>query len=149
MLITHKCQYALKAVLELSRRYGQGPVKSPVIARKQGVPVRFLEVILNQLKQGRFVEAKRGVSGGYYLARRPEEISVGDIICFVQGPPQVITPSPVDSEESGNGHAEGAFDPIWREIEAGIDTVYRGTTFKDLLDRQVQAMANQASTYII
>ncbi|MEW5736672.1 MAG: Rrf2 family transcriptional regulator, partial [Thermodesulfobacteriota bacterium] len=80
MLITQKNQYALRAVFELAKRHGEGPVKSSAIAEAQAVPLRFLEVILHQLKRSGFLASKRGYQGGYYLMRRPREITVGDVI---------------------------------------------------------------------
>jgi Rrf2 family protein len=86
MLITQKCQYALRAVFALARREGRGPTKIAEIAREQAIPVRFLEVILGQLKQGGFVDSRRGADGGYFIVRSPREIAVGDIVRFIDGP---------------------------------------------------------------
>ncbi len=69
MLVSQKSQYALRAVFELARRNGGLPVKIADIAEAQAIPQRFLEVIMNQLKQGGFVESRRGKRGGYLLAR--------------------------------------------------------------------------------
>ncbi len=79
MLVSQKCQYALRAIFELAKRTGQGPVKIAEIAEAQAIPVRFLEVILSQLKQGRFAVSQRGSEGGYQLARPPQELTVGEI----------------------------------------------------------------------
>ena len=74
-----KNQYALRAIYELACRYGEGPIKIATIAIKQAIPIRFLEVILNQLKNSGLVESKRGFHGGYYLLLPPHKITVGDI----------------------------------------------------------------------
>ena len=63
MLVSQKCQYALRALFELAKRNGEGPVKIAAIAKAQAIPPRFLEVILSQLKQGSFVESQRGSEG--------------------------------------------------------------------------------------
>jgi Rrf2 family cysteine metabolism transcriptional repressor len=83
MQISQKCQYALRAVFELAVRTKEGPIKVGVIAEAQAIPTRFLEVILNQLKRGGFVESRRGNAGGYALAKSPAELTMGDIIRFV------------------------------------------------------------------
>lgn len=83
MLISHRCQYALRAIFELAKRSNQGPVKIAQIAEVQAIPVRFLEVILSQLKQGRFVASRRGNRGGYILAYSPAELTVGAVIRFM------------------------------------------------------------------
>ena len=69
MAITQKCQYALRAIYELARR-GEGPCKIGAVAEAQGIPVRFLENILNSLKGAGFVDSARGKDGGYFLAPR-------------------------------------------------------------------------------
>src|SRR5512133_2739522 len=85
MIVTQKCQYAMRAVFELARREGQGPVKINEIAEAQAIPQRFLENILNQLKQSGILESRRGKEGGYLLARPSREITAGMIIRLVEG----------------------------------------------------------------
>ena len=79
MAISQKCQYALRAVFELAKHYGQGPVKIADIAKAQAIPLRFLEVILSQLRQGGFAGSRRGNEGGYLLVRSPREFATGHI----------------------------------------------------------------------
>ena len=85
-MISQKCQYALRAIFDLAKHYGQGPVKIGDVAEAQAIPPRFLEVILSQLKQGGFVESRRGAEGGYLLARAPRQLVVGEVLRFVEGP---------------------------------------------------------------
>jgi len=85
MLVPYKKnQYALRAIYELARRYGEGPTKVVTIANRQAIPIRFLEVILNQLKHCGIVQSKRGFQGGYYLLCQPQDISVGDVMRFME-----------------------------------------------------------------
>lgn len=88
MTISEKGKYALRAMFELAQRYAtsEGPVSVHDIATAQYIPKRFLEIILSQLRQGGFVESRRGKSGGYRLARRPSEITMGQILDFMEGP---------------------------------------------------------------
>jgi Rrf2 family protein len=74
----------LRAVFELAKHRGNGPTKISDIADAQSIPLRFLEVILNQLKGSGLINAKRGFYGGYYLTRPPEHITVADIMSFMQ-----------------------------------------------------------------
>ncbi len=85
MLISRKCRYALRAVLELTMCNGQGPVKITDIAEAQAIPARFLEAILSQLKQAGFVASRRGKKGGYFLNCSPDELTMGNVIESIQG----------------------------------------------------------------
>src|SRR5216683_337724 len=85
MNISVKGEYALQAIFDLASNAGPDPVKIAEIARRQKIPQKFLELILASLKQGGFVESRRGAEGGYMLSRRAESISVGDVLRFVEG----------------------------------------------------------------
>jgi Rrf2 family protein len=93
MKISYKCDYALKALLELAISYGeQGDAVVPMIAiaKRLDIPQKFLEAILLNLKRGGFVTSKRGKEGGYTLAGHPAKVTVGDIVRFVEGPIEPI-----------------------------------------------------------
>ena len=77
MDISVKGEYALRAVFELCSRGSGEPIKIADIAAKQGIPQKFLELILSQLKQGGFLNSRRGASGGYSLAKAPESYHSG------------------------------------------------------------------------
>lgn len=133
MAITQKCQYAIRAIYELSRRVDEGPCKIGAVAEVQGIPVRFLENILNNLKSAGFVDSARGKDGGYFLTRRPSDITVGEVIRFVQG-----NLGPV---ECGDGLSDicnlynsCVFRPLWERAQEALESVYDGTTFQDLVD---------------
>ncbi len=88
MQISQKTHYALRALVDLASRYGRGPQPLGEIAERQEIPTRFLEVIFSQLRQGGFVESRRGSRGGYQLAKTPEALTVGEVVSFtwaVQG----------------------------------------------------------------
>jgi Rrf2 family cysteine metabolism transcriptional repressor len=78
-----KNQYALRAIFELAKHMDQGPIKISDIATAQSIPLRFLEVILNQLKASGIVDSKRGFYGGYFLVKPPNQVSVGDVLRFL------------------------------------------------------------------
>jgi len=143
-LITQKCQYALRSIVELARHYRQGPVRIADIAESQAIPQRFLEVILNELKQGGFAESQRGCGGGYTLARPPDQLTVGDIIRFVEGP--LVTVECVSSEQRAKCPLYGdcVFLPMWEKASRALAEVYDGTTIADL----VEAQRKKASDYV-
>ena len=140
MSVSQKCQYALRAVFELSKRFGNGPTTIAEIAGVQAIPARFLESILGQLRQGGFVESRRGIHGGYMIARPPKDISIGDLIGFVDGPV-----GPVRCVAGGKGSecplfAHCSFMGLWERARDAVKGVYDTTSFQDLIDEEA-AMA--------
>lgn len=134
MKVSQKCQYALRAVFELARNYGMGPMKVSDIAEAQAIPPRFLEVILNQLKKGGFVDSRRGAEGGFLLVRYPSNMKVGEIIYFIEGPVD-----PVDCAAANNGKTcelfgGCSFTEMWNRVGRAVSEIYDSTTFQDLID---------------
>lgn len=86
MRISKKGLYALEAVIMLARTYSDRPTKIHEIAASEGIPEKFLELILLALKNARLVESVRGVNGGYRLRRTPSKIFLGEIIRTIDGP---------------------------------------------------------------
>ena len=133
MKISKKCQYALRAVFELVSRNHKVPVKTHDIARSQNISLRFTEVILNELKHGGFVESKRGNEGGYILARSPDNLTIQEIIEYVEGP---ISISKEDIKNEGNQthFGDNAFLDLWEQANDALNIVFRSKTFSDLLE---------------
>jgi Rrf2 family protein len=150
VLVSQKCQYALRALFELAKRDGQGPVKIAEIAKAQAIPPRFLEVILGQLKRGGFVESQRGSEGGYFLIRVPHELTVGELIRFVQGP---VGPVGCVTETAKDNscplYGDCAFLPMWEKVKNAILDVYDNTTFQDLVDQEKRRVGEYVPAYSI
>ena len=149
MLVSQKCQYALRALFELAKRSSEGPVKIADVAQAQAIPVRFLEVILSQLKQAGFVCSQRGASGGYALARNPRELTVGDVVRFIEGP---IGPVACVSSEADAGCpllGDCVFLPMWRKVQNAMTDVYDTTTFQDLMDQEARRGQDYVPCYSI
>ncbi len=95
-----KTEYACLAMIQLASRFPSGqPVRIREIAEEHGIPSRFLVQILLQLKGAGLVTSVRGAAGGYRLARPPAEISLGDVVSVIEGPPGV---TPTASDPSGS-----------------------------------------------
>jgi Rrf2 family cysteine metabolism transcriptional repressor len=88
MKISKKGEYALKALIELAINYDKGISITLIndIARQEDIPPKYLEQILLNLKKVGILVSKRGVGGGYALARSPSEISLGEVIRVIEGP---------------------------------------------------------------
>jgi len=85
-LLSKKTVYALKALQFLTRSQSRGPVLIAEIAEQEGIPQKFLELILLELKKDGLLESRKGKGGGYLLARSPESITLGQIIRKLEGP---------------------------------------------------------------
>ena len=122
--ISVKGEYALQAMLDLTLQQTTTPVKIAAIAERQNIPQKFLELILAGLKQGGFVESRRGAEGGYMLARSPDEITVGDVLRFVEGS------KAIKAAERRRG--ESAFSGMWQRIDEAVSEILDETTFARL-----------------
>ena len=85
-MLTCRAQYATRAMLDLSILYDESPIQANDIARRQNIPLKFLQQILVALKMTGFIESRKGPGGGYLLARAPKEITLGAIVRAMDGP---------------------------------------------------------------
>ena len=136
MLITQKDQYALRAIFELAKRNSQGPVKISEIAKAQEIPIRFLEVIMSQLKKSGYVVSKRGYYGGYKLTVASDEITVGDVLRFMQKSRDMHHCVPCISKNNCPFDRRCAFLPLWNRVQKAISDVYDNTTFQQLIENE-------------
>lgn len=86
MKITKKGEYAMLALVDLALNYNRGMRQIQDIVREEDIPEKFLEQILLILKNAGFVQSKRGIGGGYFLSKSPDEISLGEVIRLIDGP---------------------------------------------------------------
>ena len=119
------------------------------IAEKQAIPPRFLENILNQLRQGGFVDSKRGKDGGFMLSRPASAITAGEIIRFFEGPVH-----PVDCGGDSPTHkcplrGHCVFMGLWDAAKEALDTVYNGKTLEDLIEEERRLLMQPTDNYCI
>jgi len=125
MNISVKGEYALQAIFDLATQRPGEPVRIAEIARRQAIPQKFLELILAGLKQGGFVESRRGAEGGYLLARRAESITVGEVLRYVEGPQQ--------GKHRPRPNVDTPFTDMWQQVDQAISGILDRTSFADLL----------------
>ena len=125
MNISVKGEYALQAIFDLATQRQGEPVRIADIARRQSIPQKFLELILAGLKQGGFVESRRGAEGGYLLARAAESITVGEVLRFVEGPQQ--------GKNRPRRKTDTPFTDMWQQVDQAISGTLDKTSFADLL----------------
>jgi len=85
-VLSRKSKYGLKALLVLAKEEGRGPVLIADLAVREGLPRKFLETILLDLKRHRLVDSRKGRGGGYFLRRKASEITFGEVIRALDGP---------------------------------------------------------------
>ena len=144
--VSQKCTYALRAIFELALRDTTDPVKIQDIASAQAIPARFLAVILAELKHGGFVESRRGNDGGYILTRPAYNLTVGDVIGFLQG-------GTYRRYHTGRKRPElmgdYAFAQMWKKVSATISDIYSTTTFGDLVEQELTKRRSYVPDYAI
>ncbi len=144
--ISKKCRYGLRAIFELALRHTSEPVKIQDIASAQAIPQRFLEIILSELKQGGFVESRRGSNGGYILSRSADDLTVGEIISFLQGDSR-------KGEQTGHRswkyRGDHVFSKLWKEVSAAISSVYSATTFAEMVQEELAQSRFYVANYAI
>jgi Rrf2 family protein len=84
-MMSKRCKYALKALVQLGKNYQKGSLVAEEIAASGNIPKKFLELILLDLKRGGYVRSKPGLRGGYHLARDPTKISIAEIYRLFDG----------------------------------------------------------------
>jgi Rrf2 family cysteine metabolism transcriptional repressor len=86
MRFSKKSEYGLRAMIELTQEYGRGLVQRKVLAERQHIPLGFLETILLSLKNAGLIGSRRGMNGGVFLMKPPQEVTLGQIIRILDGP---------------------------------------------------------------
>lgn len=143
MRISRRCEYGLRALLEMGKRADEGPLHIDDIARQQRIPRNFLANLLVQLKRGRFVDSKKGPDGGYYLARPARDIRVGEVVRFIDGP---IAPIACVAGVVGDKCEIGGrcgFLPLWKRVRDAVAEIVDHTTVADVVDEERRAAASR------
>ncbi|HVU15328.1 MAG TPA: Rrf2 family transcriptional regulator [Candidatus Didemnitutus sp.] len=129
MKITAKLDYTCRILCELARSFSGGDTLSiEQLSRTESVPANFLAQILGDLRHGRLVVSRRGIQGGFRLARAPGEITLFDIINVIEG--ELLAPATEPGGRSGR-----ALRQIWDEIGAAISEKARGYTLEAMASR--------------
>jgi len=123
-------------MFELARQNGDKPLSVTAIAEAQAIPVRFLNLILGELRQAGFVESWRGPHGGYLLAGSAGSITAGDIIRFIDGPVGPVRCTAKGAATDCPLRKGCAFMSMWKRAGQAVAEVYDGTSLQDLIDEQ-------------
>jgi Rrf2 family cysteine metabolism transcriptional repressor len=143
MRVSAKAEYACVAMLELAANHAvEEPVRVKNIADAHDIPQRFLVQILLQLKGAGLVESTRGAAGGYQLARRPEDISLADVVNAIDrgSVPRAHSPRRLGRRRTGRlvSPVVTAIHSVWREVQDAEQRLLTETTLADLVRRAYQ-----------
>ncbi|HEX8647240.1 MAG TPA: Rrf2 family transcriptional regulator [Thermoleophilaceae bacterium] len=128
LAITSKSPYAVRALSELARVGGAGPVPIGEIARRRDIPVQFLEGMFATLRRAGILQSQRGVKGGYSFARPPREVTVLDVVEALEGA--------LDQELVGA-------DEVFAEAVAALRERLRSSTIAEIAEREARAAGAQ------
>ncbi|MEU1280805.1 Rrf2 family transcriptional regulator [Streptomyces sp. NPDC005805] len=135
MRISARADYAVCAAVQLASARDRGPLKAEAIAEAQGIPHKFLEGILGDLRRGGLVQSQRGGNGGYWLARPPGAITIADVIRAVDGP-LVSVRGTRPPELAYTGPAR-TLQPLWIALRAGVRQILEGVTLEAVASAQL------------
>ena len=134
MKLSTRVRYGTKALLELAQHWNKAPVPLKDIARRQDIPLSYLEHLISPLIRGRIVKSIRGSRGGVTLLKPPELIILSEVIPLLEG-----SLSPVryiDSTDTCPKAPQCVTQELWDEVREAINKVFESITLQDLLDRQ-------------
>jgi Rrf2 family protein len=127
--LSTKSDYAIKALVRLALANGDGPVQAREISGYAGIPPKFLEQVMHDLRQGGLVTSQRGKGGGYAIARDPATISFADVIDLIDGSYGGM------GRMRGGDRAEPLVEPVWREVRECTRAILRAATIADAAER--------------
>jgi Rrf2 family protein len=137
MKLTLRGEYALRALLVLGLNYDGSVVRIQTISEQQNIPKRFLEQILNDLKSAGIVQSRRGVAGGYRLARRPDQITIASVVRHIEG---ALAPISCVSEQfyekcSCPDESRCAIRSVMKEVRDAVVKLAERITVADICER--------------
>ena len=136
MKLSTRARYGTRVLLELSLRWGEGPVLLKDIAQRQEIPLPYLQQLIGPLVKAGIIKTTRGARGGVSLLKLPKEVRLSEVVQILEGS---ITPvACVDNPELYPRSDTCVTHDIWAEVKKAMDGVLESTTFEDLVEQQKQ-----------
>lgn len=142
MRLSTKTRYGVRAIFDIAYHSQDQPgvaAQAKDIARREDIPLRYLEQIFQDLKRAGLVESKRGPRGGYYLKRDAADIKLGDVIRALQGPIEEMFV--VEDAECANARqvtSRTVTAALWRELADHVSSWFDSVSISDLVKRGEQ-----------
>lgn len=145
MKLSTRGRYGARALVELAKHYGQGPLALKEIAERQQIPVKYLEQIAMVLKGEKLIKSVRGPSGGYILARPPSKVHLLEIIETLEGTLSFVScvkdPSTCEKVDTC------AFNDLWKKISVETSKILRSVTLADMVRHDYEKKNRVASCF--
>ena len=136
MKISRRTTYGIMAAIDLAMNAHEAPIQARAIARRQVIPIRFLEQVLNAMKKSGLVDSLRGAQGGYILLKEPSVLSIADILEALEGSVFHRSVQGRPSFEKRSTKQEILLGNVWEQVEAAERKVLGGITIQELAGRQ-------------
>jgi len=134
MKLSTRARYGTKALLELALHDGGEPVPLKEISQRQQIPLPYLEHLISPLVQAGIVKSTRGVGGGVWLIRPPQEVALSEVIQLLEG--SIALVDCVDNPEICPRSEHCITRSLWYEVKEAISGVFESITLQDLVERQ-------------
>ena len=133
MRLSTKSRYGVRALFDIAYHSEGLETQVKDISRRQGIPPRYLEQIFQKLRRSGIIGSKRGPSGGYFLNKKPEEITIGEVIRTTEGNiAPVLCLDPEDKSQPCGRSGECVTQVIWNEAGNRLKEYFDSITVKDL-----------------
>ncbi len=137
MRVSTKGDYGIRALVELAHRYGEGPVQSAEIARRQCIPEPYLDQLLTTLRRAGLIRSLRGPQGGHALLRPAEEIRLSEVIEALEGS---ISPIACLDDSSCTKPGVCAQRDVWEEVRRATHEILHNVTIAELAEKEREAV---------
>ncbi len=132
MKLSTRSRYGARILVDLARHNNQGPVKIGEISKRQDISVKYLEQLIRPLKQANLVESVRGPKGGHMLAKKPEKITLGQIVRLFEGQSDLV--ECVSNPEKCNMADDCQVRLAWKDATRVLYEKLDSTTIADLME---------------
>ncbi|MGQ0809812.1 MAG: RrF2 family transcriptional regulator [Nitrospiraceae bacterium] len=150
MRVSLRSSYAIMAAIDLAiHRNGTAPIQARAIARRQAIPARFLEQVLNAMKKAGLVTSLRGAQGGYLLNKHASEVSLADILEALDGSLSPTEPPTLSRHPRRSSKQELLLSPVWDRVKEAERSVLAAVSVADLADRQQEMEQQRTLMYHI
>jgi Rrf2 family protein len=145
MRISTKGRYGLRTLMDVALHQAKGPVTLNDIAERQSISVKYLWQVINPLKTSGLLSVTRGAKGGYVLARRPEDITMLEVVNNLEGPMSVV--ECLTNEDACSRINSCISRTVWMEVNCAVEKALSAITLAEVLRRC--ANSSEVDNYVI